>query len=258
MKLLVCVKQVPDMESRFKPDAVGTWYDETDLAFRMNEYDEYAVEEAVRLRERLGEGSELVVLSIGPDRVVEAIKKALAMGCDRAVHVQDPGIATKDPWQVASIIAAWAKDKAFDLVFTGMQSQDRGSAQVGPLLAELLGIGCVTTVVAFDYADGVVNAKRELEGGQRGLVRLKTPALVTCQLGLNTPRYPTLPNIMKAKKKEIATIAVAELAKEPALSTTLSFHAPAKKGGGLVLEGDVSQLVDKVMAILKEKTSVLR
>jgi len=258
MKLLVCIKQVPDMESRFKANGSGTWYEEADLAFRMNEYDEYAVEEAVRLREQLGEGAELTVLSIGPDRVVEAIKKALAMGADKAVHVQDQNVAAKDPWQIASIIAAHAKDQGYDLIFTGMQSQDRGSAQVGVLLAEQLGHSCATTLVGFQYSDGVVTAKRELEGGIKGVVKLKLPALVTCQLGLNVPRYPTLPNIMKAKKKEIASIPVADLLRDEALATTTSFHPPAKKGGGVVLEGEVGLLVDQVIGILKEKTAVLR
>jgi electron transfer flavoprotein beta subunit len=258
MKLLVCIKQVPDMESRFKPNAGNTWFDETDLAFRMNEYDEYAVEEAVRLREQLGDAAELTVLSIGPDRVVEAIKKALAMGADKAVHIQDPAVAGKDPWQIAAIIAAHAKEQGYDLIFTGMQSQDRGSAQVGVLVAELLGINCATTLVGFQFADGVVTARRELEGGVKGLVKMPLPALVTCQLGLNVPRYPTLPNIMKAKKKEIAALAVADLLKEEPLTATTSFHPPAKKGGGLVLEGEVGTLVDRVIGILKDKTAVLR
>ncbi|MEI6213104.1 MAG: electron transfer flavoprotein subunit beta/FixA family protein [Desulfuromonadales bacterium] len=258
MKLLVCIKQVPDMESRFKPDAAGTWYTETDLAFRMNEYDEFAVEQAVQLREKLGDGCELTVLSIGPDRVVEAIKKALAMGCDNAAHIQDTAASSKDSWQIASTIAAYAKDKGFDIIFTGMQSQDRGSAQVGVTVAELLGLACTTTIVGFEFDGGTITAKRELEGGIKGVVTLKTPALVTCQLGLNVPRYPTLPNIMKAKKKEIAAIPVADLLKEDALAATASFHPPAKKGGGIVLEGDVGELVDKVVAILKDKTTVLR
>ncbi|HEX9080366.1 MAG TPA: electron transfer flavoprotein subunit beta/FixA family protein [Desulfuromonadaceae bacterium] len=258
MKILVCIKQVPDLESRFKPNASATWYDEADLAFRMNEYDEYAVEQAVQLREQVGESARLTVLSIGPDRVVEAIKKALAMGCDDAAHVQDPAASGKDPWQVASIIANFARDKGFDLIFAGMQSQDRGSAQVGVLVAEQLGLPCVTTLVGFSYDNGTITAKRELEGGVKGVVKLGTPALVTCQLGLNTPRYPTLPNIMKAKKKEIATIPVADLLKDDALAATTGFHPPAKKGGGLVLEGDVGDLVDKVITILKEKTAVLR
>jgi electron transfer flavoprotein beta subunit len=258
MKVLVCIKQVPDLESRFKPNAAGVWYDEADLAFRMNEYDEYAVEQAVRLREQLGEAVDVTVLSIGPDRVGEALKKALAMGCDRAVHVQDPAALLKDPWQIADIIAAFAKDKGFDLVFTGMQSQDRGSAQVGVLVAEHLGLSCATTLVGFTFVDGIVTARRELEGGIKGVVQLQLPALVTCQLGLNVPRYPTLPNIMKAKKKELLVIPVAELSATAQVAVTASFHPPAKKGCGLVLEGDVGGLVDKVIAILKEKTAVLR
>lgn len=258
MKLLVCIKQVPDLESRFKPDAAGTWYSETDLAFRMNEYDEYAVEQAVQLREKLGDGCELTVLSIGPERIVEAVKKALAMGCDNAVHIQDSAAANKDPWQIASIISAYAKDKNFDIIFTGMQSQDRGSAQVGVTVAEQLELACTTTIVGFDYDNGTITAKRELEGGIKGVVKLKAPVLVTCQLGLNVPRYPTLPNIMKAKKKEITAIPVADLLKEESLATTASFHPPAKKGGGIVLEGDVADLVDKVIALLKDKTAVLR
>jgi electron transfer flavoprotein beta subunit len=258
MKILVCIKQIPDMESSFKPNQEGVWYSETDLAWRMNEYDEYAVEEAVRLREKLGEGCELTVLSIGTDRVVEVIKKALAMGADNAVHILDSSAATKDPWQIASIIAAHAKEQQYDIIFTGMQSQDRGSAQVGVTIAEILGINSSTTLVGFDYDNGIITAKRELEGGIKGVVKLKTPALVTCQLGLNEPRYPTLPNIMKAKKKEITVIHVAELLKDEPLTNTVSFHPPAKKGSGLVLEGDVADLVEKVIGILKDKTAVLR
>lgn len=237
MKILVCIKQVPDLESRFKPDAAGVWFVDNDLAFRMNEYDEFAVEQAVRLKEQLGDTPEVTVLSIGPDRVVEAIKKALAMGCDRAVHVQDPAVHLKDPWQIASIIAAYAKEQGFDLIFTGMQSQDRGSAQVGVYLAEQLGLACATTLVGFEYDNGTIIAKRELEGGIKGVVRLRTPALVTCQLGLNIPRYPTLPNIMKAKKKEIAAIPVTDLLTSEARTNTLSFHHPAKKGGGWCWKG---------------------
>ena len=258
MKLLVCVKQVPDMESHFKVNDSGDWFSEADLAYRMNEYDEYAVEQAVQLREQLGEGADLTVLSIGPDRVVETIKKALAVGCDRGVHIQDPNVHKKDPWQVASMIAAFAQDKNFDLIFTGLQSQDRGSAQVGVTVAELLGHACATTLVNFEYADGAIKGKRELEGGIKGKVGLNLPALVTCQLGLNVPRYPTLPNIMKAKKKEILAVPVADVLKEESLAVSEKFYPPARKGGGVVLEGDVADLTNKLIAILKDKTTVLR
>jgi electron transfer flavoprotein beta subunit len=258
MKILVCIKQVPDMASRFKVNGEGIWYDETDLAFRMNEYDEYAVEQAVQLKEQLGNTPDITVLSIGPDRVVEMIKKALAMGCDRGVHIQDNASFRKDPWQIASVIAGFSRDKNFDLIFTGMQSQDRGSGQVGAIAAEVLGILCVTTVVGFAFADGSITAKRELEGGVKAVVKFKLPALLTCQLGLNTPRYPTLPNIMKAKKKEILTLPIAGFLQEKELTATTSAYPPAKKGSGVVLEGDVNDMVGKLIGILKEKTKVVR
>lgn len=256
MKILVCIKQVPDMESKFKVDAAGTWYDNADLAWRMNEYDEYAVEQAVQLKEQAGEG-DITVLSIGPDKVKEAMKKALAMGCDRGVHVSDDAVSSKEPYQIASIIAAFAGDKGFDVIFTGLQSQDRGSGQVGVLVGELLGLPSVTTVVDFNMEGDSVTAKRELEGGIRAVVKVATPALFTCQLGLNTPRYPTLPNIMKAKKKELLTIPVADLLDADPRQQTAALFFPEKKGGGLVLEGEVGDLADQLVQILKEKTTVL-
>ena len=254
MKILVCIKQVPDMESKFKID--GTWYATGDLAWRMNEYDEYGVEQAVRLKEQLGD-AELTVLCIGPDRVKETMKKALAMGCDRGVHIADDNIAEKDPFAVASIIAEFAADKNFDVIFCGMQSQDRASAQVGILTAEILGLPGISTIVDFTYADGTFQLKRELEGGIKSLISTTSPALFTCQLGLNTPRYPTLPNIMKAKKKELLTVPVAELLKVSSVQETNELFFPEKKGGGLVLEGDPADIADQLVQILKEKTTVM-
>jgi electron transfer flavoprotein beta subunit len=257
MKILVCIKQVPDMESRFKIAAGGNWYDTADLAWRMNEYDEYAVEQAVQLKEQLGE-AELVVLSIGPERVKEAMKKALAMGADRGVHIADEQSHGKDPFEIASIIAEYAQQQSFDVLFTGMQSQDRGSAQVGVMLAEMLGLPAVTTVVAFAQEEGTVTARRELEGGVKAVIKVKLPALFTCQLGLNTPRYPTLPNIMKAKKKELVSVAVGDLHQVAALASTEKMALPQKKGSGLVLEGEVGALAAQLLGILKEKTTVFK
>jgi electron transfer flavoprotein beta subunit len=258
MKILVCIKQVPDMESVFRVNAESTWLDERDLAFRMNEYDEYAVEQAIRIKEQAGNAPDITVLSLGPARVTEAIKKALAMGADRGVHVLDEQAYLKDPWQVASAIAAFARDKGFDLIFTGMQSQDRGSGQVGPMVAELLGLACVTTVVAFDLAGDLVTARREVEGGMKQVVKFKLPGLVTCQLGLNTTRYPTLPNIMKARQKELVTLPASELIKEESRVTTQKMFKAEKKSSGLVLEGSDNELADKLVTLLKEKTVVLR
>ncbi len=258
MKILVCIKQVPDMESRFRVNSAGTWYEEQDLAFRLNEYDEYAIEQAVRVKEGLGGAADITVLSIGPDRAVEAIKKGLAMGGDRGVHIKADQPHQMDAWQIASLIAAFARDKNFDLIFTGLQSQDRGSGQVGGMVAELLGFACVTTVVGFELNGAVAAIRREMEGGLRGVVRLALPLVVTCQLGLNTPRYPTLPNIMKAKQKELLTFQAADFPVGDSLVQTEKMYPPEKKGRGLVLEGDVNELADKLAAILKEKAPALR
>ncbi len=255
MNILVCIKQVPDMESKFMVDGDGIWYDRTDLAWRMNEYDEYAVEEAVQLKENTG--AELTVLCIGPEQVKETMKKALAMGCDRGVHVVDDASFKKDPFAIASIIAEFASPRNFDLIFTGMQSQDRGSAQVGVFVAEMLGLPCVTTIVGFSFEEDKISVKRELEGGVKAKITAPVPALVTCQLGLNSPRYLTLPNILKAKKKELLSIPVADLLKAENLGETTSLCFPQKKGSGLTLEGDASELADKLIKILKEKTVVL-
>ncbi len=257
MKILVCIKQVPDMESKFKVAANGTWYDNQDLAWRMNEYDEYAVEQAVRLKEQVA-GADATVLCIGSDKVKETMKKALAMGCDRGAHIADDDSWSKEPFQVAGIIAEYARGKEFDVIFTGMQSQDRGSGQVGILVAEMLGIPSVSTIVDFVFADGAIEAKRELEGGIKAKVKVQAPAVVTCQLGLNTPRYPTLPNIMKAKKKELTSTPVAELLNVDSRQETEKMFFPEKKGGGLVLEGEAGELADRLISILKDKTTVLK
>jgi len=256
MKILVCIKQVPDMESKFKVDAGGTWYARTDLAWRMNEYDEYAVEQAVQLKEQVKD-ADVTVLCVGSDQVKETMKKALAMGCDRGAHIADDAASGKEPFEIAGIIAEYAKGKNFDLIFTGMQSQDRGSGQVGVLVAEMLDMPGISTVVHFAYDNGTVLAKRELEGGVKACVKVQAPVVITCQLGMNTPRYPTLPNIMKAKKKELLSLPVQDLLKVAARQQTAKIYFPEKKGGGTVLEGDVADMADKLIRILKEKTGVL-
>ena len=255
MKVLVCIKQVPDMESKFAVDAEGLWYQRADLAWRMNEYDEYAVEQAVQVKEQTG--GDLTVLCIGPDRVKETMKKALAMGCDRGVHIADDDSHGRDPYQIGSMIAEFARSQGFDLIFTGMQSQDRGSAQVGVIVAEKLGMAAVTTIVDFALAQERVTAVRELDGGLKARVECGLPALVTCQLGLNTPRYPTLPNIMKAKKKELKSIPCTELPAVEPLQRPVAIGFPQKRGGGLLLEGEVEEIADRLIALLKEKTSIL-
>ncbi len=253
MKILVCIKQVPDMDCRFRPNAGGVWFDETDIAWRMNEYDEYAVEQALRLKEQMGGTPEVAVLSIGPERVLDVVRKAMAMGCDAGVHILDTEVSLKESRQVAGLIASYAGGEGFDLIFTGIQSQDRASAQVGVLVAELLDIPCVTAIVDFAWDNRAITVKRELEGGLRGVVRLRPPALFTCQSGLNDPRYPTLPNILKAKRKEIKTIPVADLPVAKPLTITTGFFAPSCKGKGIVLEGEVEIIADRLAEIVRGK-----
>lgn len=250
MKILVCIKQVADMESRFEVPSGGTWFDETDLAFRINEYDEYAIEAAVQLKDKI-EGSTVTVLSLGPQRAAEALKKALAMGADDAIHLLDAQGPERDSLQVAKAIYGAVKDSGFEVIFTGMQSSDRGSGQVGLLLAEMLGIDSVSTLVGLEYEGGTFKVERELEGGIRAQVEATAPVLLTCQLGLNQPRYPTLPNIMKAKKKPMDTQETAA-AGEAALGTK-EMGAPPKQGAAQFIEGEVSEQVAQVVEILKNK-----
>jgi len=257
MNILVCIKQVPDMAGHFEPNEAGTWFDETGLAWRMNEYDTFAVEQAVRLKEQLGGEAEVTVVSVGPARVVETIRKALAMGCDEGVHIDDAEAPERDPWQIASMIAGFAAGRGFDLVFTGMQSEDRSSAQVGVLVAERLGIACVTGITAFEWRDGAITVEREIEGGRRCVLRLKAPALLTCQQALNTPRYPALPNIMKAKRKKLTVLQPAEVGLEEPKVSSEKFRPHERKSAGVILEGSPTELAVQVLDILETKTAVL-
>lgn len=258
MNILVCVKQVPDMDGGFVPNRAGTWFDESGLVWKMNGYDACAVEQALRLREQLTKDASVTVLSIGPKRVVETIRKALAMGCDDGVHINDDLAPERDPWQIASMIATFANSRKFDLIVTGMQSEDRSSAQVGVMVAERLGLACVTGIMAFEWQDGLMTVERELEGGRRCRVALTPPALLTCQLGLNTPRYPTLPNIMKSKRALLQVLRPDEVELEAPKTRSSGVRLQDRKPGGMVLEGDAVALARQVVSIIETKTSVCR
>jgi len=179
------------------------------------------------------------------------------MGCDEGVHIDDAEAPERDPWQIASMIAGFAAGRGFDLVFTGMQSEDRSSAQVGVLVAERLGLACVTGITAFEWRDGAITVEREIEGGRRCVLRLKAPALLTCQQGLNTPRYPALPNIMKAKRKKLTVLQPAEVGLEEPKVSSEKFRPHERKSAGVILEGDVETLAAQVLEILETNTAVL-
>jgi len=201
MKIAVCIKQVPTREWQPRLNDQKTWIREQDVSYEMNEPDAYALEEALRLREK--HSGEVVVCSAGPARVQTVIREALARGADRAIHVQDDSLGAADAFVLADALAAAMKDETFDLVLTGLQSDDQGHGQTGVILAERLGIPSSTIIMDVQIENNALRVKRELEGGWFQWMTLPLPALLTIQSGINQLRYATLKGIMAAKKKEI-------------------------------------------------------
>lgn len=205
MKIAVCIKQVPTREWQPRLNDNRTWIREQDVSYEMNEPDAYALEEGLRLREK--HGGEVVVCSAGPARVQQVIREALARGADRALHVEDDGLGAADAFAIADALAAAMAGEAFDLVLTGLQSDDQGHAASGVVLAERLGIPHSTIIMDVQVQDGALRVKRELEGGWFQWIAMPLPALLTIQSGINQLRYATLKGIMAAKKKEIRKVA---------------------------------------------------
>ncbi len=206
MKIVVAVKQVPERDAAVKVAADGRGVDESDVSWTMNEPDAYALEEALQLKERAGEG-EVVVLCAGPERVTSTLREALAKGADRAIHVVtaedgEGSLAARDTLGVARLLADAVKAESADLVLTGLQSDDLGAGQTGVVMAELLGVPHATLVLAVETAGDGIKVKRELEDGWFQHVEMKLPALLTIQSGGNKLRYATLMGIKRAKSKE--------------------------------------------------------
>ena len=206
MRIAVCIKQVPTREWQPRIDESRRGVREQDASFEMNEPDAYALEEALRLREK--HGGEVVACTAGPARASQVLREALARGADRAIHVEDHrfGSIAADGFAVAGALADAVRDEQFDLVLTGLQSDDLGAAQTGVILAERLGLPHATIVMEVQVQDARVRVKRELEGGWFQWVEMPLPALVTIQSGINQLRYATLKGIMAAKKKEIRKV----------------------------------------------------
>ena len=207
MKIAVCVKQVPTREWQPRLTDDRRWIREQDASWELNEPDAYALEEGLRLRE--AHGGEVVVCAAGPARVAQVIKEALARGADRAIHVEDDGLGSADAAAIADVLAAAMRDDAFDLILTGLQSDDQGHAQTGVAVAARLGLPHATIIMDVKVDGGRLRVKRELEGGWFQWVELPVPAVLTIQSGINQLRYATLKAIMAAKKKEIRKAAPA-------------------------------------------------
>ena len=253
MKIAVCVKQVVTREWPLRVDEARTWVQDRDASFEMNEPDAYALEEALRLKER--HGGEVVVCSAGPARTAQVVREALARGADRAIRVEGGGLAAADAAMVAEALAAAMADERFDLVLTGLQSDDQGFAQTGVVLAELLGIPHATIIMEVQVADGRLRVKRELEGGWFQWVSMPTPALLTIQSGINQLRYATLKGIMAAKRKDVRVVeAAADLAPRQEI---LEIRVPEKTKQTRMIDGSPADAAAELVKVLREEARVL-
>jgi electron transfer flavoprotein beta subunit len=250
MKIAVCIKRVPDSEARVKIAADGKSLDEAGVKFVVNPYDEFAVEEALRRKEKAGSG-EVAVFCLGPAAAQETIRTALAMGADRGVLLQADRIPA-DPFEVARLIAAELKTGAWDLILFGRMAIDDYNHQVGAIVAELLGLPCVTAVSHLDIEGTKGVAEREIEGGIE-VVDFPLPAVLTTDKGLNEPRYPALKGIMAAKKKPLEVRPVQPGA--GTLEITALTPPPERKEGRIVGEG--AGAVGELVRLLREEAKVL-
>jgi electron transfer flavoprotein beta subunit len=253
MKIAVCIKQVVTREWQLRVAESGTWIRDSDASFELNEPDAYALEEALRLKEK--HGGEVVVCSAGPARAAQVIREALARGADRAIHVESDALATADAFTVAEALASAISSDQFDLVLTGLQSDDQGFGQVGVVLAEKLGMPHATIIMEVQAADGALRVKRELEGGWFQWMSLPMPALLTIQSGINQLRYATLKGIMAAKKKEIRKVTPA--AASTPMQRTLRVYFPEKAKQTQMIGGSPADAAKQLVTKLKDEARVI-
>ena len=257
MKIAVCIKQVPTREWQPRLNDDKTWVRDQDVSYEMNEPDAYALEEALRLREK--HGGEVVVCSAGPTRVQQVIREALARGADRALHVEDDSLAAADAFTAASALTAAMAEQKFDLILTGLQSDDQGHAQFGPVLAEKLSIPHSTIIMEVNVDGTSLKVKRELEGGWFQWMTLPLPALLTIQSGINQLRYATLKGIMAAKKKEIRKVTAA--AGAPAAEASLriaSVYFPEKGKKTQMIAGSAAEAAKELIKRLRDEARVIQ
>ena len=252
MKIAVCIKQVVTREWQVRVNESKTWVRDQDASWELNEPDAYALEEALRLKEK--HGGEVIVVSAGPARVTQVLREALARGADRAIHVQSDALATADAFTTAAALAAAIKDEKVDLILTGLQSDDQGFAQVGVVLAERLGMAHSTIIMEVQVDGSTLRVKRELEGGWFQWVAMPLPAVLTIQSGINQLRYATLKGIMAAKKKEIR-VAPAEVA--AARQRIVSVYVPEKAKQTRLVPGTPAEAAKELVRLLKDEVRVI-
>ncbi|MEJ7760314.1 MAG: electron transfer flavoprotein subunit beta/FixA family protein [Gemmatimonadaceae bacterium] len=250
MKIAVCVKRVPDMDVRFRIAGDGASLDETGIKFDLNDFDAWAVEAALQLKEKAGDG-EVVVISLGPTQAQETIRKTLSMGADRGIHLQTDRIPF-DGFAIATALAAELRDGGYDLILFGKLSPDSSNGITGPMVAELLDLPCVTAVSGLEVSNGRGTAKRELEGAQE-MMEFPLPAVLTIDEGLNKARYPSLKGIMAAKKKPLES-KPASLG-DPKVKIEKLELPPDRAGGRIVGEGAAA--VPELIRLLQTEAKVL-
>jgi len=256
LKIMVCMKQVPQKDAPLKLNEAGTWIRE-DVSYEVNEPDAYALEEALRQKEK--HGGEVVVITAGPARAQQVLREALAKGADRAIHLEDNGFVALDAFNTSRAFAAAIKDEQFDLIFTGLQSDDYGFAQTGVILAELLGWPHATIIMQIEKTEAGIKVKRELEAGFFQFVDMPLPAVLTIQSGINKLRYATLIGIKQAKNKPLRKVALAEVQQAigPNLQKIERMYIPEKTKKTEYLEGPPGEIAKKLVEKLRNEIRVL-
>ena len=256
MKIVVAIKQVPARDSQLRIAASGRWIQEDDFTFEINEPDAYALEAGLQLKEK--HTGEVVVMCLGPARASQTIREALAKGADRAIHLEEEDLTGLDPLAAARLMAAALKAEAPDLVLTGLQSDDLGYGQTGPILAELLGLPHATIIMEVEKQDSGIRVKRELEDGWFQHVEMPLPALLSIQSGISKLRYATLMGIKKAKTKEVKRLTAADLGGASGPSITIDrVYLPERTKRTQLFEGNPQEAAAKLVEKLKFEARVL-
>jgi len=255
MKILVCIKQVPESENPILIDDAKAWIQSDEIReFKMNRLDEFAVEEAVLIKEAFCD-TKIDALSAGPARAAEVIKRSIGMGADAGIHIDTESEGYHSAFETAVRIAEYARGEFYDLILTGAMSEDNMQGQVGPMIAKRLGLPCATAVIFENISSdkATIYVEREIEGGHRDTLELPLPAVLTIQSGINTPRYPSLSNLLRANKQGLRRINGADLAQPPARENLVELVYPHKTRSGTVLKGTGKEKATQLIRILREK-----
>ncbi|MFC7371313.1 electron transfer flavoprotein subunit beta/FixA family protein [Fictibacillus iocasae] len=256
MNIFVILKRTFDTEEKIVIN--GGKISEDSAEFIINPYDEYAIEEAITLKD--AHGGEVTVVTVGSEEAEKELRTALAMGADKAVLISDEDLESRDQFTTSTILAAYFNDKEYDIILGGNVAIDNGTGQVGPRLAELLNIPYVTTITKIEVAGKDVTIERDVEGDVE-TIQTTLPLLVTAQQGLNEPRYPSLPGIMKAKKKPLETLELDDIDIDEdeleAKTKTVEIYLPPKKEAGKILSGETQDQVKELVSLLRSEAKVI-